>query len=347
MQIRHLIVHEIRKQAGQPDAVLQLSDNVLELDDTRVYDLLGKLDQSLENAADVVQGNLSSPEDALFPGLLEQYAGEASRREAFMTFSRETATALYNEMLQVPASAGGYLVYADYQLEDERRLSIFMVRTNEALRFAARENDYQLLGVEVLDTSRLALAARIVLPKTSTALPEGAALPLRRVQLSRHHRSQRDVSTYFIDWIGLENMVTSRELTHSFLDAIEHLPAPADSDTGRPMEVDQFQRAVSQYARKQPGQVVSIPAFDDHFYGPGDKPFARFVEENELPLPADGFRTDGRTFRGHLNLRAGANGLSLAFPREAISRGEIEIDEQTGRVTIISEELVERLLEQL
>lgn len=332
--LHRLIVHELHKNAEERDARLRLSNELLSSDDNAV-ELVGKLDQMFERKPDLMQGYLAGPDESLFPGHYQVWLEEGQGRDAFIQFSQETMRALQLALTGVIGAKGGYLLYADYTIDEQRLLGMFLIRDKSGLIFQARpdEQGFQLDTTTFLDIDHLAMACRIV---------NGRG---RNVQLIRHARTQSKISQYFQDWVGLQNGESSTELTHTFLDAVEELPLPKDKETGFAMEESDFKRALIQYAAKSPQQTIQVKDFDEHFYG-NETPLRSYLQEENIPLD-DGFRVDRRAMRKQFYFRASHQGIALSFNKEHLSSGLVDINEVDGRVTINSLELARFLLDQI
>ncbi len=332
--LHRLIVHELYKQPEERDANLRLSDSLLVSDDNAV-ELVAKLDQMFERKPDLLQGYLAGPDESLFPGHYQMWLEDGQQREGFIKFSQETMRALKLSLTGVIGAKGGYLLYADYTIDEQRLLGMFLIRDRAGLIFQQRadEQGFELDTTTFLDVDHLAMACRIL---------NG---PGRNVQLIRHARTQSKISQYFMDWVGLQRAESSTELTHTFLDAVDQLPLPKDQETGFAMEESDFKRALIQYAAKSPQQTIQVDSFDEHFYG-NEKPLRAYLQEENVPLE-DGFRIDRRAMRKQFYLRASHQGLSVSLNKDHLSSGLVDINEVDGKVTINSLELAQLLLDQI
>ena len=334
--LRHLIIHELRKTADSSEAHLLLSETAAPRDE-RANMLVGKLHHTFESKNDILQGFLSPPEDALFPGYFQHWVETGMRGEGFVQFTRDSMQALQLALQGVTGAKGGYLVFADYGEDEGRTLGIFLVRDTEGLifRHESERDAFTLDDVTYLDTQRLAMACRIQLHR----LQDGG----RNVQLIKHAKSQATISEYFINWIGLERPESSRELTDTFMEVVEHLPLPMNEETGQPMSSHQFQKEALSFALKSPQQTLEVKDFEANFYGEGQHPVQEFLQNNELEMDQS-FRVDNNALRRHYNYRATVNGLSISFNRDHLADGDIRIEGQ--RIIIDLPELVEKLEDQ-
>jgi nucleoid-associated protein YejK len=331
--VHHAIVHELKKQPELAEADLLLSAETLPITEQSV-ELIGRLDETFERKADLLQGFLIAPDEGLFPAYYQNWLEAGRKRDSFVDFSRRTMEVLRDKLQGVVGAKGGYLLFADYTMDEHRMLGIYLIRNKEGMIFYADEADdtLKLQTTAYLDLQHLAMAARLLVG------------PGRNVQMIRHARTQSSISQYFTDWVGIDRPETSAELTQNFLELVEELPVPKDRETGFAMNEGEFEKALVQYAAKAPQQTIRVPDFDRHFYG-NEAPLRDMLAEREHDMD-EGFRVDRRALRNQFYLRAGAGGISLSCTKDHLRNGQVHIDEARGTVTINSEELASLLLDQ-
>lgn len=335
LQVHHLIVHQLRKEADATEATLELADALQPLSE-RTQWLAEQLDNAFMSKAEVLQAFLSPPEDALFPGYFREWLEQDSDPKAFVDFSRHTMQALQQILQSVIGAKGGYLIYMDYTRLHVRQLGIFLVRDTEGLVFkptsdAAR---FDLNTVTYLHVDKLALACRIRID----AFRQGEG---RYVDMIKHAKSQKAISEYFINWIGLDQAQSSKALTRTFLEVVNHLPLPVDEDTGQPLSEDAFREQVLHFALESPQRTIELERFDKTFYA-DQQPTRTYLEENDIALDEQ-FRFDDTTLRKHYNSRIYAQGIAVSFNRGHLQARQIEVEGDS--IVIRSPELVEKLLE--
>ena len=335
LTVHAAIVHELRKAPEQAEASLHLSKQPLPITELST-ELIARLDNLFERKSDLLQGFLVGPDEELFPAHYQVWLEDGRSKQAFIHFSQEATTALKQRIEGAVGAKGGYLLFADYTIDEQRLLGIYFVRDTQGMVFVDDEQEerLRLSTIQYLDIDHMAMAARLL------------AGPGRNVQLIRHARTQSAISQYFTDWVGLDRAETSSELTHSFLEMVEELPIPKDRETGNAMEEGDFERALIQYAAKQPQQTVRVKDFDQHFYG-NETPLQEMLAEGGNPALEDGFRVDRKALRSQYYYRAGFGGMSVTCTKEHFRAHQIEVDEGAGTILIRSEELASLLLDQL
>ena len=337
LQVNQLIIHELVKEAEQNEASLFLSEAVMPLEE-RAMELVEKLNANFMQKNDILQGSLSSPEDALFPGYFENLRISKFEEQAFLDFSRETMNALQLAIQGVVGAKGGYLVYADYQQFDSRILGLFLVRDTEGVVFKKNtaSTGFNLDDTTYLNTDRLAMACRIFVNKSGSEQN-------RFVELIKYAKSQKEISAYFMNWIGLDRPVTSKELTTTFLQLTSELPLPVHEESGEVMQEREFQDKVMNFALKNPEKIIKVEDFNKEFYG--DKPTTQeFIQENEVPIDTE-FRFDQNALKRFFNYRVSAEGITLNFSKTELNAGKISIEDDA--IIIRSEALLEKLLKQM
>ena len=335
--VDQIVVHELIKEADANDATLFLTDATLPIDD-RSELLIEKLNLTFEQKSDTLQGYLSSPEDALFPGYFQQWMDAQGGEEAFLSFSRETMQALQLSLQGITGAKGGYLVFTSYTFFENEFLGIFLIRDTEGVVFDKKNEAgrFEISPITYLNTEKLAMAGRINL----THFRQGNQ---RCLELIKYAKSQKSISEYFQNWIGLDRPESSRALTHTFLEVVNELPLPLKEDSNQPMQEEEFRAEVLNFAMSNPHKTISIEQFDKEFYG-AEQTVQKLFEDQGVEME-DSFRFDQRAVKNYYHYRAGAEGISLSFNHGHYKSGQIEID--GDQIIIRSEALMEKILAQL
>ncbi len=334
-QLKQLIIHELSKEPESPEATLFLSQEPLPLDE-KSHQLIEKLNDIFDQKSDTLQGFFSAPEDALFPGYFQDLAEKEFDTAAFIHFSRESMQALQLSLQGVTGAKGGYLVYALYEIFDVQLLGIFLIRDTEGIVFEKDEDLFSINTITYLNTDKLAMAGRIDINKFSS----GNA---RCLELIKHTKSQKTISEYFINWIGLDQPESSKELTTTFLNLVEELPLPKMPESNQHMTETEFKEEVMNFAMSRPHKTIKLEEFDQQFYGKEDTA-KNFVQENEIPLEQE-FRFDQNTMKRFFNFRASSEGITINFNRKHITSGMVILEDD--RIIIKSDVLLEKLWKQM
>ncbi len=333
--LRHLIIHELEKEPEHSEARLFLAEATTP-PDSRADTLVEKLNRTFLQKEDILHAYLSPPGDALFPGYFQHLVDEGFTEAAFIAFSRDTMNALQLSLQGIVGAKGGYLVYALYEVDNTRLLGVFLVRDTEGIAFHKEEDALAFLlhNVTYLNTDRLAMACRIHINR----FEEGRG---RYVELIKHARSQKEISEYFIHWIGLERPESSKALTQNFLQMVEQLPLPVDETTGETMEEGRFREKVLHFAMQSPQKTINLEQFGQELYG--DPEATRPYLQNEEPGLDKEFRFDSNTMRRFYNYKASAEGIYLYFNRNHLNHAQVRVEGDA--VVINSPELAEQIMD--
>jgi nucleoid-associated protein YejK len=334
--LHQLAIHELVKLPESNEAELRLSDQLLFVDE-KAEELVTKLNKTCVQKNDVLNGRLAAPEDALFPGYFQLLQESAFAEDAFLQFSRDSMQALQLSLQGVVGAKGGYLVYAFYSTGEgefeQHWIGIFLVRDTNGLVFQAGENgNFQLHPTTYLDIDRMALAGRI-------AIRKGAEAYQPQIEVIKHARTQKEISDYFLSWLGIEESVSNRELTHHFLEAVAAVPTPLDEETGEPMQEGVFREQLANFAMKSPGKVLNIPAFEEKFYG-AENPIQTYLSDQEVKMQ-DAFRFDQQAVREYHFHKFKGQGLYFGCKHAFLLSGQVRIENQ--QVIIDDPDLAEQI----
>ncbi|MEL7118089.1 MAG: nucleoid-associated protein [Bacteroidota bacterium] len=335
--LRQIAIHELIKDSEQAEANLFLSQQLSPTDEMSSQ-LVEKLNDIFDQKSDTLQGVFSTPEDALFPGYYHDLVEEDFSSEAFLSFSRESMQALQLSLQGVVGAKGGYLVYCDYESFDLRFLGVFLIRDTEGIVFK-RKNTAEGFDIEntiYLNTDKLAMAGRI----NTTKFIGGND---RCLELIKHTKSQKTISEYFINWIGLDQPESSKQLTTTFLQAVDELPLPVKPEQNSNMSAEEFKEEVINFAMTRPHKIINLQEFDNQFYE-GTPTAQNFMNDNEVPLEQE-FRFDQNTLKRYYQVKAGAQGMYLSFNKNDLQAGRVIIEDD--QIIIKNDLLLEKLLEQL
>ena len=335
IQVHQLIIHEIEKDAGSAEVKLYLSEEQTPVDG-KAEQLIRQLNDTFIQKEAILNGYFSESENLSFPAFYRKLAGNRFAGESFIRFSRETMELLRIGIKGVLAAKGGYMVYADYDYLGDRFTGVFLVRDADGLIFRkdSAHHSFQLDTVTYLNTERLAMACLVDLKRFGNDAG-------RYLQIIKHAKTQREISEYFLTWLGIERPESSREFTQSFLQLVNDLPLPMDPENGRPLEDSTFRREVVAFAMSNPHKTIDIREFDRHFYGE-ETVTQDFIQKKDITLDTE-FRFDPGLLRQLYKYRVSAEGITLGFSRSDFTSKKITV--QGNMVLIESQALADRINE--
>lgn len=330
--IHSVIIHELIKQPEMAECNLVLSEDRLPVTEN-VINMISELDGKFERRSDVLQGYLPTISGGV--SMLDTYMILGYHPADIVGTTRRMSKDLQSSLNGVIGARGGYLVFADYTIEEQRVFACFMLRDATGLVIDHNEDaGLNLQEVKFTDLGSMPMAVRIL---------RGDG---RVVQVLQPNRKSQDIGPYFLDWVSMGSSETSSELTRTFMEMVEELPIPKDRDTGFAMDESDFEASLLKYAAKQPQQTIRVKDFDDYYYG-GQGELQKILDEtDDGGVLDDGFRVDQKLLRTGFYMKAKDNGISVQCTRRHVRSNVIEIDEEAGVVKIYSPELAAQLLDQ-
>lgn len=198
-----------------------------------------------------------------FPDSFEQYASiQAPTAQNFMTISRAVMENLFEKAENITPASGGYLLFSDYELLNNRFFMIAMIKGREGFRLSATLEPEELLE---LDLTKLNQAARINLNKYKSYK---VAAPADKQEINYlsfvSPSSSQSAAGYFVTALGCSKGTASALATKTLIkessvffektpeltefkskfreDLIEYLNKKKPGDSIRLSEVEQLAR---------------------------------------------------------------------------------------------------------
>ncbi len=339
MEINYLIAHEINKKRNETGAELRLSRTTLP-ENELANDLVGRLDALFTQAQQISYSAFDEYGIQQFPQHFRSYRDNSSEEE-FIRLSQTAAGDLHEELQQIPAASGGYLVFVDYAAHSSNFFAVFFLRMSGGILFHHnRETErLELRGTSYLDPDRMAMAGRI--DKVKFGAGTGNYLWLIR------NPRLRDVADYFVEWLAAdtESMASNKSCTEAITMLIDDMPCPVDPETGELLERDEFKERALTYARNRPDKVLNVAAMGREFYD-DEQYIQNFADEQGLDLIEE-FKPDIRTLKRTTQVDAFADGIKLSFPPGLINQLVKVEGRSPGRIVIESPALVDLIRRQL
>lgn len=212
-----------------------------------------------------------------FPDSFEKYASiQVPTAQNFMTISRAVMENLFEKAENITPASGGYLLFSDYELLNNRFFMIAMIKGREGFRLSANLEPEELLE---LDLTKLNQAARINLNKYKSYK---VAAPAEKQEINYlsfvSPSSSQSAAGYFVTALGCSKGTASALATKTLIkessvffektpeltefkskfreDLIEYLNKKKPGDSIRLSEVEQLARKY--IPSKEQGQADKI-----------------------------------------------------------------------------------------
>jgi nucleoid-associated protein len=262
---------------------------------------------STENSIEGGESTDTGTVSARFVDLMEAYLGE---RQSFYAFSTQAANTLKNEIEKYDLEENGYLVICHYEYMGGRYLLVAVIPVSEHYSVDVELN---ISADQHLDTNKLQLAARIDLFDY-----QQNASGNRYISFIKG-RAGRKVSDFFLDFLGCEEGLNSKEQTQTLVQAVEDYVSVNQLDSG---EKQQTRKELLSYCKEQKassqdvsmqevGKVIGHTTTDSEG---NEQNFYQFCQQQSYPIE-ESFPHDQTVVNKITKYSGYGNGISLSFER--------------------------------
>ena len=244
----------------------------------------------------------SEGDSARFIDLMESYLTE---QQNFYDFSVQAANVLRNEIEKYDIEETGYLVVCHYEYMGGRYLFVAVIPVSEHYSV---DGELNISAAQHLDTNKIQLAARIDLFDY-----KDNAQGNRYISFIKG-RAGRKVSDFFLDFLGCEEGLNSKEQTQTLVQAVEDYVAVNQLD---PAEKQKTRKDLLSYCKEQKAssQDVSIQEVGKVIESAGtEQDFYQFCQTQSYPIE-DSFPHEQAVVNKITKYSGYGNGISLSFER--------------------------------
>tara|TARA_R110001583_G_scaffold178457_5_gene334345 strand:+ start:29110 stop:30240 length:1131 start_codon:yes stop_codon:yes gene_type:complete len=261
--------------------------------------MAGSTDGTSENSGDI--------QTARFVDLMESYFND---KQSFYNFSIQAANSLKNEIEKYDLNETGYLIVCHYEYMGGRFLLVAVIPVSEHYSV---DGELNILADQHLDINKLQLAARIDLFDY-----QQNASGNRYISFIKG-RAGRKVSDFFLDFLGCEEGLNSKEQTQTLVRAVEDYVAVNQLDAG---EKQQTRKELLSYCKEQKsssqdvsiqeiGKVIGHTTTDSSGQS---QDFYQFCQQQSYPIE-ESFPHDQTVVNKITKYSGYGNGISLSFER--------------------------------
>jgi nucleoid-associated protein len=193
MNVDKIVVHQLNKNEGQQRASVDLSHDLLDVDELSV-NLVQKLDASYKRT-EITYAFFDSANPNVFPVEFEKYT-RSQTGDSFLAFSQKTALNLKDKVEGIAPAKGGFLVFSQYEVNERDYIGIYLIRDTVGILFRKDrgKSAFIINPTEHLDLDKLAMACKIDL---------GQYRENDGKYLSFMKRKMNDISESFVNWISV------------------------------------------------------------------------------------------------------------------------------------------------
>lgn len=252
-------------------------------------------------------GENGNVQTAHFVDLMESYLND---KQSFYNFSTQAANSLKNEIEKYDLEESGYLIVCHYEYMGGRFLLVAVIPVSEHYSV---DGELNISAAQHLDINKLQLAARIDLFDY-----QQKASGNRYISFIKG-RAGRKVSDFFLDFLGCEEGLNSKEQTQTLVQAVEDYVSVNQLDAG---EKQQTRKELLSYCKEQKsssqdvsiqeiGKVIGHTTTDSNGQS---QDFYQFCQQQSYPIE-ESFPHDQTVVNKITKYSGFGNGISLSFER--------------------------------
>jgi nucleoid-associated protein len=303
--ISNIALHFLTKKEETGEVVLRLGPESIEISN-KIENFVDALHKIYNGKASKAYGHFSSMpaegDSARFVDVMESYLSDA---QTFYAFSSQAANLLKNELEKYDLAETGYLVVCHYEHMGGRYILATVIPVSEHYSV---DGELNISADTHLDTARMQLAARIDLFDYKENEQGNKYVSFIK------GRAGRVVSDFFLDFLGCEEGLNSKEQTQTLVQAVEDYVAVNQLDAN---EKQTTRKELLNYCKEQKSsaQEVSLQEIGEVIKQEGaEQDFYQFCQEQSYPLE-ESFPHDQTVVNKVTKYAGYGNGISLSFER--------------------------------
>lgn len=303
--ISNIALHFLSKIEETGEVTLRFGPESIEAGQ-KIESFVDSLHKIYNNKSSKAYGNFSSMpaegDSARFVDVMESYLGDA---QTFYAFSTQAANLLKNEIEKYDLAETGYLIVCHYEYMGGRYLLAAIIPISEHYSV---DGELNISADQHLDTNKLQLAARIDLFDYQQNSDGNRYISFIK------GRAGRKVSDFFLDFLGCEEGINSKEQTQTLVQAVEDYVSVNQLD---PQEKQEARKELLSYCKEQKAtdQDVSIKEIGKVLKNEEEgKDFYSFCQEQSYPIE-ESFPHDQTVVNKVTKYSGYGSGISVSFER--------------------------------
>ena len=314
MQISSLIIHEVIKESNSTTATVYLSEEALDVTDENIQNIVISLENSF---------NKKTPKRAKF-----SEDGFKAKIDDFTNYnlvevSKELTTTLKDNIQNISASKGGYLVFTEYE-NNHSFLAVFLVRNTDGTKLVQSGNSYDLNSTQYLDVEHFAMGAKINLFLFNSDSDD------RYISLAK---GNTDIAGYFENWIGLDDSKQENKDAEALYEVSNNITLPSG------IERDELKKMIHDFAKTRPSKIINIRELSQFLYE-DENIMPDYCTSNDIDIDGE-FKLTGKNLSKFYKVSVRADNIELSAPRSSFTPNMIDID--GDKIIINSSALVQQI----
>jgi len=321
--ISNIALHFLSKKEETAEVVLRLGPESIE-PTQKIENFVDALHAIYNGKGSKAYGHFSTMpaegDKARFVDVMESYLSDV---QPFHQFSVQAANLLKNEIEKYDLAETGYLVICHYEYMGGRYLLASIIPISEHYSV---DGELNISADQHLDTAKLQLAARIDLFDYQQNADGNRYISFIK------GRAGRKVSDFFLDFLGCEEGLNSKEQTQTLVQAVEDYVAVNQLD---PNEKQATRKELLSYCKEQKAssQDVSVQEIGNIISKDNaEQGFYEFCQEQSYPIE-ESFPHDQAVVNKVTKYSGYGSGISISFERQHFGQ-EVVYNKANDTLTI-------------
>ena len=255
--------------------------------------------------------------------LIKTYIDDTETDEKFLNFSKDAANHLKDEMNKKPTSTGGYLIFADYTINDRFIMAVLL---NNKAGYTVDEDNLAINMIKELNTDQIAMAGFINMSIYQNDSDERRYLSFMK--------GVKNISEYFVAFVGADdNKETSREMTRTFIGSLKDYFKEKNYDVDEKTRLEQqvYNYCEDKRSNREPVTIQAISALlnpeeTDEFF--------QFTQGEAYQLSTTIESIDKSQIDRLKLYKYSGDGISISFKRSLYDDNRISLIEGNSKLVI-------------
>lgn len=334
MRVIRYVIHELVKEARSTEAYTKVSTRLGEVDEF-AKTLVEQIHDSFSHSTSLKNTDFADRNDSTFKINFERYY-EANDDRSFYDFSLLSIRKLENDIQNENLAKGGFYLYADYEVNGNRFVTVVLLRKRDGLNVELIDGVFRPNTAENLNIDKLAMGFRFNSTIFDNEDDERYYIALIATQSDK-------VSNYFKDWVAVAEMFSDKANTNSFLSIVNQIPIPLDGNGNATMRRDEFRSEVHAFV-KASRRNVNLKTLGLAFFGEnGENEFISFASERDIQIDNE-FKGNINILRRLVSIDAKVDGIELKVKFEKLNSNDVDINDNS--IVIRNSELIAQVIRQ-
>lgn len=319
--LNRIIMHKIDKTGTV--GTTQLRDTLLNVDIVDIKKFAQAVSFSYHRRSSKEFAKFKTSPMPTYENLIKAYTQDSETDEKFVQFSKDAANHLKDEMNKKPTSTGGYLLFADYSVNDRFIMAVLL---NNKAGFTVDEDSLVVNMIKELNTDQIAMAGFV-----NMNIYQGVDDERRYLSFMK---GVKNISDYFVSFVGAdEDKASSKDMTRTFIGALkDYLKSKAyETDKVTSLEQAVYNYCEDKRTNKEPVKIEAISAL---LNPEATEEFFQFTQGESYQLSTTIESIDKSQIDRLKLYKYSGDGMTISFKRSLYESGKISLIENDTKLVI-------------